>query len=79
MKGTGSGEFKEGVLHRQTRAIGLSESTQKTVMLLKSTFKLKYHLQIVSKYLSAHPSAAAVDCGQSEMTKEYMNNGKLQA
>ena len=34
------GEFKEGVLHRQTCATGLSESAQKTVTLLESTFKL---------------------------------------
>ena len=35
------GEFEEGMLCWQTRATELSESTQKTVMLLKSTFKLE--------------------------------------
>ena len=35
------GEFEEGVLRRQRRATGLSESAQKTVMLLKSTFKIE--------------------------------------
>ena len=39
----GGGEFKEGVLHQQTRATGLSESTQKTVTLLKSTFKSRIY------------------------------------
>ena len=40
MEGTG-GEFEEGVLRRQSRATRLSESTQKTVTLLKLTFKLE--------------------------------------
>ena len=39
VKGTG-GWIRKGVLRRQTRATGLSESAQKTVTLLKSTFKL---------------------------------------
>ena len=39
--GGNGGKFEEGMLHRQTRATGLSESAQKTVTLLKSTFKLE--------------------------------------
>ena len=38
----GGGEFEQGMLSRQTCATGLSESTQKTVTLLKSTFKLEH-------------------------------------
>ena len=38
--GNRGSEFEEGVLCRQTCATGLSESTQKTLTLLKSTFKL---------------------------------------
>ena len=50
MEGTG-GEFEEGMLRRQRRAAGLSESTQKTITLLKSTFKLEAISAIY--YLSA--------------------------
>ena len=38
------GKFEKGVLRRQRRATGLSESAQKSVILLKSTFKLEKHL-----------------------------------
>ena len=41
VEGIGGGEFEEGVLCRQTHATGLSESSQKTITLLKSTFKLE--------------------------------------
>ena len=40
------GEFKEGVLCRQTRAKGLSESAQKAVTLFKSTFKLEVDMPL---------------------------------
>ena len=39
--GNSGDEFKEGVLRKQTCATGLSEPTQKTITLLKSTFKLE--------------------------------------
>ena len=45
------GKLEEGWLRRQTRATGLSESTQKTITLLKSTFKLEAISEIY--YLSA--------------------------
>ena len=43
---------KKACLHKQTCATGLSESTQKTVMLLKSTFKLEA-ISAIYYYLSA--------------------------
>ena len=51
--------FEEGMLHRQTRATGLSESTQKTVTYLKSTFELEaisaiYYLSVMEgKFLTS--------------------------
>ena len=49
--GRNGGGVEEGMLRRQTRATELSESTQKTVTLFKSTFKLEAISAIY--YLSA--------------------------
>ena len=54
--GTGGSEFEEGILRRQTCATGLFESTQKTVMLLKSTFKLEPHHMSIPHNFSFLPN-----------------------